>query len=90
VVALTAFEHLANWSYLNGMESSVELLFLGLALLCFSTGRTAALRLPLSGKGRAVRQAHGKTYPVRAGKRRGLTRRSLRKTVYFAHQVFLV
>ena len=48
VIALTAFEYFANWSYLNGMESSVELLFLGLALLCFPAGRATALRLPLS------------------------------------------
>lgn len=47
-VALAASQYLANWSYLNGMESSVELLFLGLALASFSTDRTAALRLPLS------------------------------------------
>src|ERR1035441_7033207 len=48
VVALTAPFYLANWSYLNGMESSVELLFLGLALASFSMDRTAAFRLPLS------------------------------------------
>lgn len=48
VVALVASQYLANWSYLNGMESSVELLFLGLALACYSTDRTAAFRLPLS------------------------------------------
>jgi hypothetical protein len=48
VVALTAPSGLSNWSYLNGMESSVELLFLGLALASFSTDRAAALRLPLS------------------------------------------
>jgi len=48
VAALTASQYLANWSYLNGMETSVELLFLGLALASFSTDRAAALRLQLS------------------------------------------
>jgi hypothetical protein len=47
-VALTASQYLANWSYLNGMESSVELLFLGLALAYYATDQTAKLRLPLS------------------------------------------
>jgi hypothetical protein len=47
-VALTASQYLSNWSYLNGMESCVELLFLGLALTSFSVDRTAAFRLPLS------------------------------------------
>jgi hypothetical protein len=47
-VALTASQYLANWAYLNGMESSVELLFLGLALASFSIERTATFRLPLS------------------------------------------
>ena len=47
-VALTAPYYLANWSYLNGMETSVELLFLGLALASLSMDEAAALRLPLS------------------------------------------
>ena len=48
VVALTAPYDLADWSYLNGMESSVELLFLGLALASLSSERTAAFRLSVS------------------------------------------
>lgn len=47
-LALTAPYYLANWSFLNGMESSMELLFFGLALARFSADRTAVFRLPLS------------------------------------------
>jgi hypothetical protein len=48
MVALADPAYFSNWSFLNGMESSVELLFLGLALASFSTDRTASFRLSLS------------------------------------------
>lgn len=47
-VALSAPAYLANWSYLNGMETSVELVCLGLALLSFSTDSPSRVRLPIS------------------------------------------
>ena len=47
-VALTAPKYLSNWSYLNGMENCVELLFMGLALISFSKERLAPYRLALS------------------------------------------
>lgn len=47
-IAPTAPEYLSNWSYLNGMETSVELLCFGLALLIFPTSRGSTLRLLFS------------------------------------------
>ncbi|MEO6965645.1 MAG: hypothetical protein ABI076_07065, partial [Acidobacteriaceae bacterium] len=47
-VALSAPVYLANWSYLNGMETSVELVCLGVALLTFSTGSYSSVRFLLS------------------------------------------
>jgi hypothetical protein len=47
-VALVAPVYLSNWSYLNGMETSVELVCLGLALLTFATGTRSSYRLPIS------------------------------------------
>ena len=47
-VALSAPSYLSNWSYLNGMETSVELVCLGLALLSFSTDSRSSVRLPIS------------------------------------------
>jgi hypothetical protein len=48
IVALTAPRYLANWSYLNGMESCVDLLFLGLALISFPAARSTPFRLLLA------------------------------------------
>ena len=47
-VGLCAPVYLSNWSYLNGMETSIELVFLGSALLTFATDGRSTFRLPLS------------------------------------------
>ncbi|HEX4021119.1 MAG TPA: hypothetical protein VHX63_08245 [Acidobacteriaceae bacterium] len=47
-VALIAPAYLSNWSYLNGMETSVELICLGLTLLTFTTDGSSNFRLQLS------------------------------------------
>src|SRR6266536_2454783 len=47
IAALSVPLYLAGWSYVNGMETSVELLFLGLALVVFSPDMSYP-RLPMS------------------------------------------
>jgi hypothetical protein len=45
-VAICAPNYLASWSYLNGMETSVELLFLALALLSYRPSMSPARWMP--------------------------------------------
>ena len=48
ICAISAPNYLASWSFLNGMETAVELLFLALALLSYRPGFPLSRWLPLT------------------------------------------